>query len=124
MLEGDPGRPAPHRNAADDGPGVGRHREEGVGARSGGDKQRAVVAQSDTKGSGEGLAVSGLLRRQRLKIEKRGRRVAAWTDGCDPIEKGAVFEFGEAVALGAGATVDVVAGIGLGDEHAARVIHG
>ena len=105
---------------------VGVDGEEFVGGGGGGDERLFIGTQFDGEWGGVGFIALRLIGRQRFEVEE------AWffggvlleIDAGDLVEEGTVFEFGEAVLLGAGASVGVVTRIDLGDEDGAFGIDG
>ena len=100
--------------------------EELVGAGSGCDERFVIGADLDREGSGESLCGDDLCGRERLEVDEVWfpRALILEINPGDLVEKGAVLKFGEALFFGAGAAVDVVAGIGLGDENRAFGVDG
>ena len=80
-----------------------------------------VGAEFDGEGGGEGLTGSGVGWWEWFEVEEARffSGVFLKIDLGDLIEERTVFEFGEAVLLGPGAAVGVIAGIGLCDENGA-----
>ena len=106
--------------------GGGVDSEELVGAGGGRDESFVVGADFDREWSGESLRWYDLRGREGFKVDE------AWffcgvlleIDPGDLIEEGAVLKFGEAMFFCARSAVDVIAGIGLGDEDRAFGIDG
>lgn len=106
--------------------GGGVEKEEPVRAGGGGDEGFVVRADGDGEGGGEGLRGDELFGREGFEVDEGrfGGFVVREIDAGDLVEKGPVLEFGEAVLFGAGSSVDVIAGIGLGDEDGAFGVDG
>ena len=89
-----------------------------VRARGGGDEGFVIGADFNCERGGKGFLWNDSFRRKRFQVDEVRfvGGVFLKVDAGDLVEEGAVLKFGEAVFFGAGSAVDVVAGIGLGNE--------
>ena len=120
-LQSDALRDGPDIDTSEDGSGRRVDGKQLVRPGGGCHERRVIVADLNRERSGQRHAGFRVVRRQRFEINesRRLRNIALETDTRDPVEKGSILQFRQAMFLAARAPIDFVSSVSLSNEDAA-----